>query len=191
MFGQFKDPYISDEESRAEKDAMYGRFVKSRMRDLSFGLVRMQNMDSAIITRMAAIQRQMAKTKQQIKRVNIDANVLRDPLASPKLQVKLQKRADKMTDTYQAEMIELAKRQAALRSFYGYYISQQKSGGMVIDMVSKAIKPEEPLTAQEAEDQNSLIESAPDMIPGRVKNLELQGMGNNDKRKRQTATGRE
>ncbi len=177
MYGQLRDPYLTDEDSGAEKDAMYGRFVKSRMRDLSFGLVRMQNMDTAIVTRMAAVQRQMAKTKQRIQRVNIDANVLRDPLASPKLKMKLAGRADEATNVLQAEMIELAKRQAALRSFYGYYISQQKSGGMAIEMFSNAINPEQPLTEQEAQDQNDLIEVAPDMIPGRVKKLELQMMG--------------
>jgi len=175
MYGQVKAPFIT-EGADADKQAMYGRYVKSQFRNLTFGAARMQDMDRAVITRMAAIQRQMMKTRQAIQEVNREANILRDPLATPKLKMKLADRADEKTGQYVAEMIELQRRQAALKQFYGFYLSEQKHGGLFFDMLKNAIQPEQELTAEEAEAQNSLIEGTMDMVPGRVKNIELDMM---------------
>lgn len=173
MFGQFKDPYITNKDALGDKDAIFGNFVKSRMRDMSFGLVRMNDMDRAIVTRMAAVQRQILKSTKAMETVNIQANVLRDPLATPKLMKNRLDIGDKKTADLVAELGELYQRNAALSTFYGYYISQQKSGGMAIDMIKNAIQPEKPLTAEEADNQNMLMESAPALEAGRIKSQML------------------
>jgi len=48
---------------------------------------------------------------------------------------------------------------------------------MLFDMVRKAMEPEKPLTATEAEDQNNLMRMAPAMEAGRIKGLELRMEG--------------
>ena len=176
MFGQFKNPGLTDQQL-ADKDAIYGNFMKARMRDISFGLVRINDMDRTILTRMAAVQRQIQKTKKNLAKLNIDANVLRDPMASPELMLKKREHGDKMTIDGVAELQELYRRNAALGSFYAYYLMQEKSGGMLFDMVRKAMEPEKPLTATEAEDQNNLMRMAPAMEAGRIKGLELRMEG--------------
>ena len=173
MFGQFKEPYITNKDALGDKDAIFGNFVKSRMRDMSLGLVRMNDMDRAIVTRMAAVQRQILKSQKAMETVNIQANVLRDPLATPKLIKQRMDIGDKKTADLVAELGELYQRNAALSTFYGYYISQQKSGGMAIDMIKNAIQPEKPLTAEEADNQNMLMESAPALEAGRIKSQML------------------
>jgi hypothetical protein len=173
MFGQFKEPYITNKDALGDKDAIFGNFVKSRMRDMSLGLVRMNDMDRAIVTRMAAVQRQILKSQKAMETVNIQANVLRDPLATPKLMKNRLDIGDKKTADLVAELGELYQRNAALSTFYGYYISQQKSGGMAIDMIKNAIQPEKPLTSEEADNQNMLMESAPALEAGRIKSQML------------------
>ena len=182
MFGKLSDPGV-DDRHLADKDAMFGGYARAHMRDLSFGIVRFQPMDRLIVSRMAALQRQIAKTQAGFTSVSIDANILRDPLATDKLKIDLKANKDQITKDLQGDLFELNKRKAALLTYYGFYIREQKSKSGVWDSLRNALSPQpslfdnippQKLTTRDAAVQNSLIRKAPDLEVQRVKKLRLQ-----------------
>ncbi len=177
MFGQLQAPAGVAEEDLADKNAMFGSYVRSHLRNMSLGLVRMQRVDKAIISRMAAVQRQITKTQQALTQTALEANILRDPLAKPSTIVARQERGDKIMSGLEAELEELTARNAALQTFYGYYLDQEKKQTGFFDAIKAAIEPRRPdlkLTQDQADDQNMLIEKAPDLEMQRRKKLSIQ-----------------
>lgn len=183
MGGKFNaDPNLTAFE-RGDIDAMYGNYVKSQFRNMTLGLARITPMDRMVMSRMAAIQRELTERQQAIGQFNVRANILRDPLAMQELKDRLQ--ANAKDDTYEmiAETYELQKRLGALSTFYGYQIAQKSKpmGDSWLDDIKNLFSPSKQpvLTEDDAVFQNALKNQSLNLQPGRAKKemlLKLKGI---------------
>jgi hypothetical protein len=152
FFGSFERPELSDRELY-DRDVMFGNLVKSQMRNLTFGVARLDNMDRQIMTYSAALSRAGNRLNVAKKKAIFDAKILIDPNSPLKEQLGSELPAN--IKSIVAEQIEIKERLAALKGFYGFYLSEKKNGGTFLDQVRNLFAPESrALTEQEARREN-------------------------------------
>lgn len=125
-----------------KRDAMYGQFIKSRFRDLSFGVARISDMDRNFITNYGAMQRYAKKLDSQIK---TEMAKLSPQLYDPSALTD-QKRLDQMIKNSQGRLRELLidKMQVqtsaeALAATYGYFISRPQEANGLLESMREAM----------------------------------------------------
>lgn len=167
FFGSFtRDENLTDRDLY-NRDVMFGNIVKSQTRNISLGTVRMDNVDRMILSYSTALTKHLKRIEQQKRKIIIESNVFIDPNTpySDQLKSNLPENIKNLI----AEQVEVTERRAALKSFYGFYLSERKSGGTFFDQAKNILAPQERmLTTREAAVQNVKRRQAETLIYNRT-----------------------